>query len=221
MRLTNTARHGTGSLGSPRARRERPADRRRIPRHPRRRHPRSGRRGPLVRKLSPGMLPSSRFGGPRTTKTMIHVTWHMTTIAFLTVACALLLSGSVLHGDTARGLAVLAAGACTGFAALTVGMRGATIPSLTVAPPRSRPAHRHSGVGVVGSSLKKMGVAATAYDLRPDPRRAPAKSLRDARLPTPIPTRWEPPLTIRGRRSRIRPARRGAQTPSAVTQATA
>src|SRR5215475_15538509 len=51
----------------------------------------------VVRKLSPGMLPSSRFGGPRATKTMIHVTWHMTTLAFLTVGAALLLSGSVLH----------------------------------------------------------------------------------------------------------------------------
>src|SRR6266545_4861732 len=59
----------------------------------------------VVRKLSPGMLPSSPFGGPRMTKSMIHVTWHMTTIAFLTVGSALLLSGSVLHGDTARGSA--------------------------------------------------------------------------------------------------------------------
>ncbi len=65
----------------------------------------------VVRKLSPGMLPSSRFGGPRTTKTMIHVTWHMTTIAFLTIGSALLLSGSVLHGDTARGIGLVAAGA--------------------------------------------------------------------------------------------------------------
>ncbi len=72
----------------------------------------------VVRKLSLGMLPSSPFGGPRMTKTMIHVTWHLTTIAFLTVGSALLLSGSVLHGDTARGIALLAAGASTGFAAL-------------------------------------------------------------------------------------------------------
>ena len=58
----------------------------------------------VVRQLSQGMLPSSRFGGPRTTKLMIHTTWHLTTIAFLTVGLALLLSGSVLHGDTARGI---------------------------------------------------------------------------------------------------------------------
>ena len=79
----------------------------------------------LVRKLSTGMLPSTRFGGPRTTKTMIHVTWHMTTIAFLTVASALLLSGSVLQGDAARGIALVAAGACTGFAALAAGLGAA------------------------------------------------------------------------------------------------
>ena len=76
----------------------------------------------VVRQLSPGTLPSSRFGGPRTTKTMIHATWHMTTIAFLTVGSALLLSGSVLHGDTARGIGLLAAGASSGFAALAVGL---------------------------------------------------------------------------------------------------
>jgi hypothetical protein len=46
----------------------------------------------------------------------------MTTIAFLTVGAALLLSGSVLHGDAARALGLVAAGASTGFAALAVGM---------------------------------------------------------------------------------------------------
>ena len=79
----------------------------------------------VVRKLSQGRLPSSPFGGPVMTKAMIHVTWHMTTIAFLTVGVALLLSGSVLDGDAARGIALVAAGAATGFAALAVGMGAA------------------------------------------------------------------------------------------------
>jgi hypothetical protein len=79
----------------------------------------------VVRKLSPGTLQSSPFGGPRMTKAMIHVTWHMTTIAFLTVGCALLLSGSVLDGDAARGIGLVAAGAATGFAALAVGLGAA------------------------------------------------------------------------------------------------
>ena len=83
----------------------------------------------VVRKLSPGMLPSSPFGGARMTKAMIHVTWHMTTLAFLTVGSALLLSGSVLHGDAARGLALVAAGASTGFAVLALGLGAAYMPS--------------------------------------------------------------------------------------------
>jgi hypothetical protein len=74
----------------------------------------------VVRKLSPGMLPSSPFGGPVMTKVMIRATWHMTTVAFLTVGSALVLSGSVLHADTARGMALVAAGASTGFAAVAV-----------------------------------------------------------------------------------------------------
>jgi hypothetical protein len=95
----------------------------------------------IVRRLSPGMLPSSPFGGPRMTKNMIHITWHMTTIAYLTVGFALLLSGSVLDGDTARGFGLLAAGTSTGFAALAVGMAAAYTPS-----PRSpRSLFRHPG----------------------------------------------------------------------------
>jgi hypothetical protein len=76
----------------------------------------------VVRKLSPEVLPSSAFGGPRTTKLMIHVTWHLTTIAFLVVGSALLLSGSVLHGDTARGIGLVAASASTGFAAIAMAL---------------------------------------------------------------------------------------------------
>jgi hypothetical protein len=91
----------------------------------------------VVRKLSPGMLPSTRLGGPRTTKSMIHVTWHMTTIAFLTVGSALLLSGSVLDGDTAQGIGLVAAGASTGLAAVALGLGAAytrSPPSLVLHP---------------------------------------------------------------------------------------
>jgi hypothetical protein len=81
----------------------------------------------VVRKLSPGLLPPSALGGPRMTRTMIHVTWHITTLAFVTVGAALLLSGTVLNGDAARALSLLAAAACTGFAALVLAMGGATL----------------------------------------------------------------------------------------------
>jgi hypothetical protein len=84
----------------------------------------------VIRKLSLGMLPSSRFGGPRMTKSMIHITWHMTTVAFVTVGATLLLSGSTLHGDTARGISLVAAGASSGFAALAVGLGAADTRSL-------------------------------------------------------------------------------------------
>jgi hypothetical protein len=80
----------------------------------------------VVRKLSPAMLPPSRFGGPRTTRTMIHTSWHLTTVAFLTVGAALVLSGTVLDGDAARGISLLAAGASTGFALVTLGVGAAS-----------------------------------------------------------------------------------------------
>lgn len=76
----------------------------------------------VVRKLSPARLPSSSFGGPRLTKAMIHVTWHITTVAFLTVGSALLVAGSVLDGEAAQAVALVAAGAAAGFAAVTVGL---------------------------------------------------------------------------------------------------
>ena len=53
---------------------------------------------------------------------MIHVTWHITTIAFLTVGVALLVAGTVLDGDAAEAIGFVAAGASTGFAAVAVGL---------------------------------------------------------------------------------------------------
>ncbi len=63
----------------------------------------------VVRRLSPGVLPSSRFGGPGMTKTMIRAAWHMTTVAFLSVGSELVLSGAVLDGEAARGIGLVAA----------------------------------------------------------------------------------------------------------------
>lgn len=79
----------------------------------------------VVRKLSPQMLSASAFGGPRMTRAMIHVTWHLTTVAFFNVGVALVLAGSVLVGDAARGVGLFAAAASTGFAAVVVGLGAA------------------------------------------------------------------------------------------------
>ena len=79
----------------------------------------------VVRKLSPQELPASRFGGPRMTKAMIHVTWHIATAAFLSVGCALLVAASVLDGDTARATGVVAAVVFTGFALVGLGLGAA------------------------------------------------------------------------------------------------
>jgi hypothetical protein len=82
----------------------------------------------VVRRLSTELLPPTSFGGPRMTRAMIHVTWHITTIAFLTVGCALLISGAVLDGDTAQGIGLVAAAGATGFAVVAVGLGSATQP---------------------------------------------------------------------------------------------
>ncbi len=74
----------------------------------------------VVRRISPRMLPRTQFGSPTMTQAMIRASWHLTTIGFLTVGIALLLSGSVLDGETARGIAVVAACASSGFAAVVV-----------------------------------------------------------------------------------------------------
>jgi len=86
----------------------------------------------VVRKLSPGTLPTTRFGGSGMTRAMIHVTWHMTTIGLLTVGCALLLAGSVLHGDEARGIALIGAAGSTGFAAVALWLGGSAQPLQSV-----------------------------------------------------------------------------------------
>ena len=79
----------------------------------------------VVRKLSVESLPSTTFGGAHRTKLMIHVAWHMATVALLAVAGAALLAGTVLEGDTAQAFGLLAAVASTGLAIVALGLLAA------------------------------------------------------------------------------------------------
>src|SRR5204862_3903290 len=91
----------------------------------------------VVRRLSPEMLSPSPFGGPRMTRAMIHVTWHLTTVAFLAVGVALVMAGSALGGGEAHGVGLFAAAAATGFAAVALGLGAANVrsPGLLVRHP--------------------------------------------------------------------------------------
>jgi hypothetical protein len=74
----------------------------------------------VVKRLAQATLPASALGGPRMTQAMVHVSWHVTTAAFLAAGVALLLAGTVLPGDAARALAIAGAVAFTTFAAVAV-----------------------------------------------------------------------------------------------------
>jgi hypothetical protein len=76
----------------------------------------------VLRNLSDGRLAGSRFGGPRMTRAMIHVTWHLTTAAFFGVGLALVLAGTTLNGEAAQAVGLAAAGMCSAFAAVMVGV---------------------------------------------------------------------------------------------------
>jgi hypothetical protein len=79
----------------------------------------------VVRKLAVDALPSSRFGGPRMTKAMIHVTWHVTTFAFLASGAAMLVAATALDGDVRLAVGILGAVAFTGFGLIAMGIGGA------------------------------------------------------------------------------------------------
>ena len=76
----------------------------------------------VLRRLWQEPLPPTRLGGPRLTRSMIHVTWHITTFAFLAAAVGMLLSATTLDGDAADAVAISSAVAFTGFAAVAVGL---------------------------------------------------------------------------------------------------
>jgi hypothetical protein len=96
----------------------------------------------VMRQIAPAALPPSRFGGPAMTRAMLHVSWHLATVAFLAAGVSLVLAGAALDGDAAEALAFAGAGASTAFALVVVGLgaAGTRSPRLLV---------RHPGPGVL------------------------------------------------------------------------
>lgn len=74
----------------------------------------------IVRKL-PEDLPSTRFGGPSSTRMMLWFSWHAVTLTFLALGSALAVCGVLGPGDACRGVGVLGATTFSGFVALAVG----------------------------------------------------------------------------------------------------
>ena len=95
----------------------------------------------VVRQLPLETLPATRFGSPRMTKAMIHVTWHLATIALLIVGALLVLSGAGIDDDAARWMSLVGACAATGVAAVAIVLGG------SAASPRA--ALRHPGPAVL------------------------------------------------------------------------
>ena len=92
----------------------------------------------VVRKLAPETLPGTSFGGPRMTRAMIHVSWHIVTAAFLTAGVAMLVAGLALDGDALRAVGVVGAAAFTGFGAIALLLGAAHLRS-------ARSLYRHPG----------------------------------------------------------------------------
>src|SRR5258707_3564329 len=159
----------TDSLGSRKARRERPADRRRIPRHPRRRHPRRGRRGPRGETAVAGnaAVQSVRWSADDQADDPHHVALDNHRLPHHRIGAPPVRLGpprrySPGYRPGRRGRVDRLRGARGGTGGCLHAIR-----SIPVPPPRPRRAHRHRGAGVVGSSLKQMRVTAIADDLPP------------------------------------------------------
>jgi hypothetical protein len=160
----------TASLGSLKVRRERPADRRGIPRHPRRRHPRSRRRASREKAVAENAAAQSLWWSeddqehdPR------HVAPDDDCLSQRRIRPPPVRLGPPRRfspGDRGgrRRRVHRLRGARRG-----AGRRLHALASIPVPPPRSRRTHRHRGAGVVGSALTTEGpVIETSSDQTAD-----------------------------------------------------
>jgi hypothetical protein len=74
----------------------------------------------LVRRIDPGGLPSTRFGGPAASKFLIRVSWHLLTATFVVLGAAMVVCGFDDSHDACRRTGILAGSAFSAFAAITI-----------------------------------------------------------------------------------------------------
>jgi hypothetical protein len=60
---------------------------------------------------------------------MVHVTWHITTFAFLAAGAGMVISATALEGDAAEAVAISSAAAFTGFAVIAASVAAAKHPA--------------------------------------------------------------------------------------------
>ena len=93
----------------------------------------------VVGKLRHETLFPTRFGGPRMTKLMIRVTWHITTLAFLVIGSAMIVCAPADAGGACGGVGPIAAVAFASFGvlalALAVAAEGPRAPRLLLRHP--------------------------------------------------------------------------------------
>ena len=74
----------------------------------------------VVRKLAVDRLEPTSFGNATITRTMLAVSWHLTTVGFLAAGCSMVVAGTFLDGEAARAAAVIGASQVTACAAVIV-----------------------------------------------------------------------------------------------------
>ena len=79
----------------------------------------------VVRGVTVDRLPPTPFGPAALTRTMLVVSWHLTTVGFLAAGCSMVAAGTLLDGAGAQAVAVAGASQVTACAAVIVGLGAA------------------------------------------------------------------------------------------------
>jgi hypothetical protein len=79
----------------------------------------------VMRGVSADGLAPTPFGSALITRTMLSVSWHLTTVGFLAAGGSMIAAGALLDGDAARVAAVVGASQVTACAAVIVGLGAA------------------------------------------------------------------------------------------------